>query len=264
MDVDMTENVGIVDVVIPVYNGAATIINAVNSVMAQKDVSLGQIIIVDDGSTDGTAALIKTMGLPMVKLIVQKNGGVAAARNTGIANATAEWIAFLDADDCWRREKLQVQLDLATRHQVPFVCSAAGDNCKRKEGLISCFSLWRGNFIATSSVLIKREIALRYKPLFNVSMTFSEDYAAWFKVLVASPGYFTSRNLTQYVISEKPHYRFSKILLNLLILQKESIGFVRHCGVSKGRQLAGIFSILSGSLLSLFSIAIRFVLSGFK
>lgn len=259
----MTGDLGAVDIIIPVYNGIATIEAAIYSVMAQKNANIGRIIIVDDGSTDGTSALIKAMDLPMVDLIVQKNSGVAAARNTGIAHAKSDWIAFLDADDCWTDEKLRVQLDLATRYQVPFVCSAAGANCKRAEGLITCISLWRGNFIATSSVLIKREIVKRHEPLFNVEMTFAEDYAAWFKILALSSGYFTSQSLTQYVISEKPHYRFLKILRNLLILQKESIRFIFNYDVSAGRQWAGILAIIFGSTLSVFSIAIRFLLSRF-
>lgn len=259
----MTGDSGAVDIIIPVYNGVATIEAAIHSVMAQKNANIGRIIIVDDGSTDGTSAFIKTMDLPMVNLIVQKNSGVAAARNTGIAHAKSDWIAFLDADDCWTDEKLSVQLDLAIRHEVPFVCSAAGANCKRTEGLITCLSLWRGNFIATSSVLIKREIAKRHEPLFNVEMTFAEDYAAWFRILVLSPGYFTPKSLTHYVISEKPHYRFLKILRNLLILQKENIHFIFNCGVSVPQQWAGVFAIIFGSTLSVFSIVIRFLLSRF-
>lgn len=260
----MTGGSEAVDIIIPVYNGVTTIEAAIHGVLAQKSANIGQIIIVDDGSTDGTSALIRAMDLPMVNLIMQQNSGVAAARNTGIANAKSDWIAFLDADDCWSSEKLRVQLDLAIQHKVPFVCSAAGANCKRAEGLITCFSLWRGNFIATSSVLIKREVAKRYGPLFNVEMTFAEDYAAWFKILAVSPGYFTPKSLTQYVISEKPHYRFFKILRNLLILQKESICFIFNCGISVRRQWSGVFAIVFGSLLSLFSIAMRFLLSSFK
>lgn len=259
----MTGDSGAVDIIIPVYNGVATIEAAIHSVMAQKNANIGRIIIVDDGSTDGTSALIGSMDLPMVNLIVQKNRGVAAARNTGIAHAESDWIAFLDADDCWTDEKLNVQLDLAIRYQVPFVCSAAGVNCKREEGFITFLSLWRGNFIATSSVLMKREIAKRHEPLFNVEMTFAEDYAAWFRILALSSGYFTPQSLTQYVISEKPHYRFSKILRSLLILQKESIYFIFNCGISVRRQWLGVFAIVFGSTLSLFSIVIRFLSSRF-
>lgn len=259
----MTGDSGAVDIIIPVYNGGATIGAAIHSVMAQKNASIGRIIIVDDGSTDGTSALIKAMNLSIVDLLVQKNSGVASARNTGLAHAKSDWIAFLDADDCWTDEKLSVQLDLAIRHKVPFVCSAAGANCKRQEGFITCLSLWRGNFIATSSVLIKREIAKRHEPLFNVGMTFAEDYAAWFRILLLSTGYFTPKNLTQYVISEKPHYQFLKILRNLLILQKESIHFIFNCGISIRRQWAGVFAIVFGSTLSVCSIAIRFLSSRF-
>lgn len=252
---------GVVDVVIPVYNGATTIATALDSVLAQTDVRIGEIIIVDDGSTDETVAVVTAMNAPVIRLLSQKNAGVAAARNTGIAQSRSDWIAFLDADDAWSAEKLGVQLDLATRFNVPFVCSAAGTNGTRTDGYIDFFSLWRGNFIATSSVLIRRDIAQRLAPLFNREMTFAEDYAAWFRVLLIHPGYFTNRQLTRYVISEKPHYRFVKILRNFASFQSQSLRLICVGQMPIGRRLAAAFAIVSGCVLSLASIIIRFLLS---
>ena len=96
-------------VVIPVYNGANTIARAIESVIAQS-YPAHEIIVVDDGSTDATVKKITKFG-DIVTYIRQENAGVCAARNTGIANATGDFIAFLDADDIWYPKKTEKQLE---------------------------------------------------------------------------------------------------------------------------------------------------------
>jgi glycosyltransferase involved in cell wall biosynthesis len=99
----------LVSVVIPAYRSARTLPTAVNSVLRQTATDL-EVIIVDDGSTDGTLAVAQSISDPRVAVISQPNGGAAAARNTGIAAARGEWVALLDADDIWLPEKLERQL----------------------------------------------------------------------------------------------------------------------------------------------------------
>lgn len=102
-----------VSAVIPAYNAAGTIERALNSVYAQTYADLIEVIVVDDGSADGTAEIVRR-AFPDVILIEQANAGVSAARNAGAARATGEFIAFLDADDEWLPEKLQEQVAAAT------------------------------------------------------------------------------------------------------------------------------------------------------
>ncbi|WP_211489777.1 glycosyltransferase family 2 protein [Georgenia thermotolerans] len=86
-------------VVIPLYNAAGTISDAIGSVLEQTDQDF-EIVVVDDGSSDGSAAAVAAIDDPRVRLVQhERNRGVAAARNTAIAAARAPWIAFLDADD---------------------------------------------------------------------------------------------------------------------------------------------------------------------
>jgi glycosyltransferase involved in cell wall biosynthesis len=94
-------------VVIPCYNAKRWISATLKSVLAQTWREL-EIIVVDDGSSDGSADLVRSQ-FPSVTLIQQVNRGVAAARNKGIANATGDWIAFIDADDIWLPGKLETQ-----------------------------------------------------------------------------------------------------------------------------------------------------------
>ncbi len=248
-----------VDVIIPVYNGANFIEKAIESVMAQTNAIIGKIIVVNDGSSDATVSVIRAMNLPSLELITTPNRGVAAARNTGVAAANSEWIAFLDADDCWHSDKLENQLAIAQQKNVSFVCSATEPNCKKSEGRISFFALWKGNFIATSSVLMKRELAQEIKPLFSTSMTFAEDYATWFKILSICSGYFTPKYLTQYVISPKPHYRLGSIFKNLMLLQKECILFLLSSNLSLNTRIGGLIVLFSGTTISMLSILKRFM-----
>lgn len=97
-----------VSVVIPVYNGERYLAEALESVFAQT-LPPHEVIVVDDGSTDGSAAIA---GRYPVTLIRRENRGPAAARNTGVAVCTGEYLAFLDADDTWMPEKLERQVAL--------------------------------------------------------------------------------------------------------------------------------------------------------
>jgi glycosyltransferase involved in cell wall biosynthesis len=103
-----------ISVVIPAYNAAGWIRRAIDSVLAQTRPA-DEIIVVDDGSTDGTADAVRTYG-GAVRRIAQSNAGVSAARNAGILAAASDWIAFLDADDEWLPDKLKAQTYLLDRN----------------------------------------------------------------------------------------------------------------------------------------------------
>jgi glycosyltransferase involved in cell wall biosynthesis len=97
-----------VSVIIPSYNSAKYLTDAVDSVLSQTFRDF-EVLIVDDGSTDNTEGVISRYGEP-VRYIRQRNSGVAAARNRGIQESCGQYVAFLDADDTWRPEKLEMQV----------------------------------------------------------------------------------------------------------------------------------------------------------
>jgi glycosyltransferase involved in cell wall biosynthesis len=106
----MTLSKPLVSVIVPVYNGEDFLADALASIRLQDYCPL-EIVVIDDGSTDGTGELAVTLGQD-VNWIQQQNRGPAAARNAGLAIAHGEFIAFLDADDLWPPGKLQSQIDL--------------------------------------------------------------------------------------------------------------------------------------------------------
>lgn len=114
----------VVSVVIPTYNSATVLPDAIDSVLAQSR-RADQIIVVDDGSSDDTAEVCHRYG-KAVDYLRQANLGASAARNTGIAAARGNWLAFLDADDVWMPRKLEVQLDALAGHpEADFAVTAA-------------------------------------------------------------------------------------------------------------------------------------------
>jgi glycosyltransferase involved in cell wall biosynthesis len=120
----------LVSVIIPVYNGAAFIADAIQSAARQTYRNL-EIIVVDDGSTDDTLAILDRHAAAdsRIRILTQANSGVAAARNRAIAEAHGEFIAPLDADDLWLPEKIARQLNTLL---------AAGDDC----GFVYCWWAW--------------------------------------------------------------------------------------------------------------------------
>jgi len=109
-------------VVIPAFNAARFIRRTIDSVLAQRYCDY-EIIVVDDGSTDDSAEVVKSYG-PKVRYIYQENAGGASAWNTAIAAAKSDWIAFLDHDDEWLPEKLELQMALLDRNPTLRWCGA--------------------------------------------------------------------------------------------------------------------------------------------
>jgi glycosyltransferase involved in cell wall biosynthesis len=141
-----------VSAVIPAYNAAGYLNRAVESVLSQTHPAV-EVLVIDDGSSDNTYAVASSLPAP-VRAIRKANGGPAAARNMGAREAKGEWIAFLDADDAWLPGKIERQLALASPDVDLVHCLYKAS--LRPPDTITFQDLWEQNYIATSTVLIRR------------------------------------------------------------------------------------------------------------
>lgn len=246
-----------VDVVIPVFNGQKSIKTTLNSIFSQQGNFIHKVIVIDDGSTDTTAKQIETLHHPLIQLIRTTNQGVSRARNLGIEQATAEWIAFLDADDTWLPDKLHRQLNAAQEHAAGFVCASVSAERQLPSGKITAGLLTRGNFIATSSVLVKRNILKQIQPAFTPGMSFAEDYLAWLKCLTLTKGYYLSTMLVNYSISPRSRYGWGEILSNMIDLNLQYAAFLYGSRLSVADRIKLSLAVCLGSLRSLVSILRR-------
>ena len=112
----------VISVVIPAYNAGGFIKRTIDSVLAQTYRDY-EVIVVDDGSTDNTAEAVRSYA-GKVRYIYQENAGDGPARNTGIRAAKGDWIAFLDHDDEWLPQKLELQMKLLDRNPALRWCGA--------------------------------------------------------------------------------------------------------------------------------------------
>ncbi|MBD2182999.1 glycosyltransferase family A protein [Aerosakkonema funiforme] len=170
----------LVSVIIPVYNCEKYLAEAIESVLAQTYQPL-EIIVIDDGSTDGSAEVAKRFGTT-VQYCFQANSGTAAARNRGIELAKGDFFAFLDADDLWIEDKLTNQmaaftnnpnLDVVYGQVQQFISPDLGENLKAK--LEDSPKLVPGHI--PSALLIKRD-SLFQVGLFETQWRLAE-FASW-------------------------------------------------------------------------------------
>jgi glycosyltransferase involved in cell wall biosynthesis len=183
----------LVAVIIPTYNRAALIERAVRSVLGQTFRDF-ELVVVDDGSTDGTAELpVFKNGDPRLRYVgVSQNKGVSAARNAGVKATTAPWLAFLDSDDEWLPEKLEKQvrwtLSRPDMHivQTRELWIRRGTRVnppkthEKSEGDLFAASLERC-MITPSSVMLRRTLFEKMGG-FNESLPACEDYDLWLRV----------------------------------------------------------------------------------
>ena len=202
----------LVSVVIPTYNREEFIGEAVASVLAQSYAGF-ELIVVDDGSDDGTVALLaERFDDPRLRVVSQPNLGVSAARNTGAKLASGEWFAFLDSDDTWLEKKLEVQLaETLARPESPVsyteeVWYRHGVRVNPRKvhakhtGWVydNCLPLC---IISPSSVMIRRE-EYELAGGFDEALPACEDYELWLKLSARYPVHLVQ---TQLIVKRNGH-----------------------------------------------------------
>lgn len=178
-----------ISVIMAAYNAEQTISQAIDSVLAQSMPHF-ELIVVDDRSADKTGEILDRYEDPRIRILHNaENRGAAASRYLGAEAAAGDWIAILDSDDLWRPDKLERQIRTQRESGADLVYTGSAfitAGGKPIEGLlhvperIRYQQLLRQNVISNSSVLVRKELYLRYSPRADA---LHEDYACWLGML---------------------------------------------------------------------------------
>lgn len=201
----------VVSIIVPNYNGIKTLPDIFHSVFAQT-FKEWELIIVDDGSIDQSIYLIKQyiQNDERIKLIQMINNvGPAKARNKGIQEARGKYIAFLDADDMWHPQKLEIVLITMEKYNLDILghgfhlnrnFEKIFDTTNLQQSLMqkTFWNLLLKNFAVTPSVVVNRESCL----LFDESMRYMEDHELWLRMSLFNKVYFL--DLPLVVLGRKP------------------------------------------------------------
>ncbi len=192
-----------VSIIIPTFNRGYCLAESIRSVLEQSFTNF-ELIVVDDGSTDNTSEVVRQF--PAVQRIrLEENKGVSFARNRGMTKAHGEWIAFLDSDDLWEKDKLATQMkwieDHPGQHAVYTdeiwirngVRVNPMDKHRKYSGHIfrHCLPLC---IVSPSSVLLRAEL-LNEVGGFDESMPVCEDYDLWLRIAKRYPFHFIEKKL---------------------------------------------------------------------
>ncbi|GEM_PF-2048224 len=195
-----------ISVVLGVYNGADFLVRALESVFAQ-DYPAHEVIVIDDGSTDTTPDILAGYKNRIITRRIECSGGPATPKNLGMGLATGDYIAFLDHDDLWFKDKLKKQAAAAATYPSVGLISCdfavryphLNNRLIKHTSVLKEFKdlpfdrplngeafrvLLKGNFIGVpSAVILKREVAVKVGP-FNVEYKSTQDYDYWLRCAV--------------------------------------------------------------------------------
>jgi glycosyltransferase involved in cell wall biosynthesis len=207
----------LVSVVIPTFERRDYALEAVRSALGQTWGEV-EVLVVDDGSTDGTAEAVQALGDPRVRCIRKEHSGIAATRNRGVEEARGGFLAFLDSDDLWVPEKLERQMP-RFREDTGFVYARyrsvrEGKTLRSKpiggpSGRIF-HALLRRIFVQTSTAVVRREAARAAGP-FDESLSYSDEYDFFLRLAERFPCGFVDEDLVIYRIHEGNESRREKV-----------------------------------------------------
>lgn len=192
-------------VIIPMFNAKNTIKRTLESVIQQTYSAPIEIIIINDGSNDACEKIVEEVILTSchknreIKLFNQKNSGVSSARNKGLEQAAGAYIAFLDSDDVWHPQKLELIAKILEEKLIDFLGHGftLEDNSQMSYSAkqikkIPFFQLLFRNFAVTPSIVINRKVCR----LFNESMKYTEDHELWLRLAWDTDVYYLDLPLT--------------------------------------------------------------------
>ena len=194
----------LVSVILPTYNRAWTLKDALDSVLLQDYPNI-ELIVIDDGSEDNTQELLETYQ-NTITVLRQENRGVSAARNKGIRQSRGQFIALLDSDDAWDKRKISCQVEFFNDHPETLICQTeeiwirngrkVNPKFKHKKpsGMIFEDSL-NLCLVSPSAVMMKRQL-FDIKGYFNEDFMVCEDYDFWLRISSTLPVFLIDKPYT--------------------------------------------------------------------
>jgi glycosyltransferase involved in cell wall biosynthesis len=222
-----------ISVVIPAYNAANFIRETLQSVL-QQTLPADEVLVIDDGSTDDTATIAESFG-PPVRVFRRANLRQGASRNFGVQESKCEWIAFIDADDMWKSNKLERQMQELSKHLEADVCYSGWVNFTQEAETIRFGevvpappieklrkALYRGIGFLPGSLVIRRSTFLALGG-FAVNFRITEDWDLWLRLYHAG---------TKFISCQEPllFYRRHRegVSSNGMVLLQESTDVYRR------------------------------------
>lgn len=261
----------LVSIIVPAYDCAHFLPDALDSILAQQYPNM-EVIVVDDGSSDGSAEIAEAYGSP-VKVVRQKNQGPAAARNRGVRESRGEYLAFLDGDDAWLPGKLLAQMEHFASHREvgivygrfkrwrmneegkypPMETFISPDNNggidDRESGWIYHQLLLDG-IIHIITAVIPRSL---FETLggFDESLRVGEDYDFWLRASRLVQAHKLSRYVALYRISQSSTTRITRIINNeqvvlLRAIEKYGLASPNGVAISEKQMRARLFKLAFG------------------
>ncbi|CAM4157784.1 glycosyltransferase family 2 protein [Bacillus cereus] len=209
----MMEQTQLVSVIIPLYNAEKYIEETMESILNQTYKNI-EIVVVDDGSKDQSSSLVKNLKKKhpeQIKYILQENQGVSVARNTGIENASGEYISFLDSDDLWHHTKIEKQMESMHKNNMN-ACYCGYMNFYEETGekVANTTNFVKGNmtkdflthqvFAQTSTWIFKKSIVMDHDIRFTPGCSWGEDLEFLFKLMSVTNVCYVDEYLTYYRI----------------------------------------------------------------
>lgn len=217
-----------ISVIIPLYNKEKSIYKTLQSVCEQTYTDM-EILVVDDGSTDKSAAVAASYPDTRIRIIRKENGGVCSARNRGIREAKGEYVALLDADDLWDKEYLAEQVKMiadfseAAMWGINFAEISEGNLVRKLDtalpegfrGYVENYFQMQGrvsDLFCSSSVVIRKEVFDKVD-MFDERIKYSEDNDMWWRIIATYPVAFYDRYMVYYRYDAENRALSHKMLL---------------------------------------------------
>lgn len=254
----MMRPVAAVSVVIPVFRASKLVVAAIESV-ARQTVLPREVIVVDDASGDDTTSAVAALQAlypdQWLKLVcLTENRGAGEARNAGWNIAQGEWLAFLDADDTWKSNKLELQLMALQCRPEIVLCGHAfcfswdsdansvSDDPVSVQDVSAADVLWRNPFI-TPSVMVRRDVPLR----FHAGQRYMEDHLLWMEIVLN--GYPTCKLDANLAVIGKPQFGSGGLSGNLWAMEKAELKNYQYLHASGHIGFSALVFFWSYSLL---------------